>query len=345
MGKIFLGLFLISTGTAIDSGADDCDGILPNALPPSHSIVTPHRDGDACGYVTVDGGGNVASLGSGSWTVVSRDGDILGAFAVQSDVMPQPSGFQGVSTSVRCSVEDLCFYHYHFNPDGTVRARSYLGAGDACGGTIGRIVGGGSEVRRFCASQLSLLRFDSDGNLVSSGIVRSGAFWVAVDTNGLSLVVYSDGAAFGYGPDDYVGRWFDEAVNPISDYFLILTTPGTRPVPTLRPLIGGGIVVQLGGDWVAMSPSGMPESRPAPDWLAPYSNYDIEIVRSGRAHALIPKYPVPDRSTVPLYSASGAHCGDATFPLPNVTVGMDGTAISSTGDDACTITWWPQVLP
>jgi len=23
---------------------------------------------------------------------------------------------------------------------------------------------------------------------------------------------------------------------------------------------------------------------------------------------------------------------------------MDGTAISSTGDDACTITWWPQVL-
>jgi hypothetical protein len=143
-----------------------------------------------------------------------------------------------------------------------------------------------------------------------------------------------------------VARWYDENGAPVSDLFLLFTTTENhlRAHLLLRPLIGGGLVVQMNGEWVAMSPSGVAKSSPLPDWLVPYSNYDIEIVRSGRAHALIPKEPVPNRNTIVLYSVSGRHCGDVTFPLPNVT-GMDGTAISSTGDDGCTTTWWPQVLP
>jgi hypothetical protein len=79
--------------------------------------------------------------------------------------------------------------------------------------------------------------------------------------------------------------------------------------------------------------------------LAPYSNYNIAIVRGGRAYALIPHSTEPDPRTISLYSPSGNHCGDVTFPSPNVHFGVDGTAITSTGEDACTITWWPEVLP
>jgi len=160
----------------------------------------------------------------------------------------------------------------------------------------------------------------------------------------LSLLVFGDATELGFGPDDYAGRWYDEETNPVSDYFVLATRGGAHREPSLRALVGGGIAVQLDGEWVAVSPSGMAISSPAPDWLAIHSNYDIEIVRGGRAYALIPKYPVPDRRTIPLYSVSGSYCGDVTFPLPNVTVGMDGTAISLTGEDACTVTWWPQVL-
>src|SRR6516164_4432520 len=174
MREVVLALLLATGSGGVESltdkatDSDDCAGILPDSLPPSRSIITPHEADRVCGDVTVDGEGNVASLGGGRWTVVSRDGEILGSFSV-GDAIPQPSGFQG-ATSLSCG-DMPCLYHFHYNPDGTVRRMSYIGPGDACGGRIGRSIGGGSEFTRYCGAQFSLLIYDSDGSRVSDGVV------------------------------------------------------------------------------------------------------------------------------------------------------------------------------
>jgi len=365
-----IALLLVSTacgGSIKDSvgvqvrpgGGDDCAGILPGPLPESRSIVTPHQEEEVCGYVTVDQAGNIAGEASRvgwpevRWRVVNRDGFDLGSFTAQPDLMPQPSGFQGIwwDCPSPC-LGNFVASHSQWDPDGS-RRNDVAVAGELSTPYMERVQWGGSQVLTifsdfFGRLRLTLRRFDADGNLVRANVIGYPAPFAVggVDLNGFTLIVFLDGSPFGFSSDDYVGRWYDDSLNAISDYFVITAAIGMPRIrPSLRPLIGGGILVQLQGNWVAMSPSGAARAMPAPDWLVPYSNYDIEIVRGGRAHALIPKWPVSDRSTIPLYSASGNHCGEVTLPLPNVTVGMDGTVISLTGEDACTVTWWPQVLP
>ncbi len=323
---------------------------MPGELPESRSVVVPGPPGHYCGYVTVDQLGNVAAVaypmsgGSPVWHVYGRDGVELGSFWADSAVMPQPSGFQGLRLELRALPSQGVWRLYHWNPDGSVRSRVSAGGSEECGEGLMRVWTGGSQAYVDCSdfySSVSLLRFDSSGQMVGGGTIggRGSRIGVTVDLNGLNLLTHSpDG-------ENFFARWVDLNINPVSDEFLLLTLPPESRVSRVGPLIGGGLVYQVDDHWAVMAPSGKAESLPAPDWLAPYSNYDIEIVRRGRAYALIPKWPEPDRRTIPLYSASGNHCGDVTFPLPNVTVGIDGTAISSTGDDACTITWWPAVLP
>jgi len=345
-------------GAREDLGTGDCEGIVPGGLPESRTVVTPHPEGAVCGYVTVDGEGHVATESSGggllmySWYVFGRDADLVGSFRAMLTLMPQPSGFHGLEFELIDPIIGYHIYHSRFDPDGTQQTRINV-AGEFCTVQFERILGGGSQLLRECGSVggfLGLFKFDEAGQLIGTvGIPDQLIHPVgAVDLNGLNLLLFPDARSLGFEPDDFVARWYDPDGIPVSDFFVLFVEPGDHfgQPPLLRPLIGGGIVAQAqSGDWVAMAPSGVGISFPTADWLAPYSNYDIEIVRGGRAYALIPKYPVPDRSTIPLYSASGVRCGAVTFPLPNVTVGMDGTAISSTGDDACTITWWPQLLP
>ncbi len=337
--------------------ADDCAGIPPDGLPESRTVVTPRRDGQVCGSVAVDGNGNVAteagdeSLRNVRWHIFNRDGDATGSFLAQLSLAPQPQGFQGFELELRDPIFGPEAIHSHWDADGTRRTASRYSV-EFCAPSLQGMVSGGSQFLRECGAlggYYDVTRFDSVGQVVGRGSIpdrlRGGV--AAVDQSGLTLVVFPDASAVGYAPEDFVARWYDENGAPVSDLFLLFTSTEnhSRAQLLLRQLIGGGLVVQLNGEWVAMSPSGMAKSSALPDWLVPYSNYDLEIVRSGRAHALIPKDPVPNRNTIALHSISGRHCGDVTFPLPIVTVGMDGTAASSTGDDRCTTTWWPQVLP
>lgn len=332
------------------AGGDDCDGIMPGELPESRTVVVPGPPDHLCGDVTVDQLGNVAAgndVESGRsqvWYVYSRDGVVIGAFRTDSLPMPQPSGFQGLRLEPLALPSQGRWRLYHWNPDGSVMSTVSAGGTEECGDYLMRVWTGGSQAYVDCSqyySSVSLSRFDSSGQLVGGGRIATGrdaGMGVAVDLNGLNLLSR-------FTPDrNLFARWVDLNINPVSDEFLLMTVPPGW-VSRVGRLIGGGLVYQLDNHWAVMVPSGKAESLPAPDWLAPYSNYDIEIVRGGRAYALIPKWPEPDRRTISLYSASGNHCGDVTFPLPDVTIGIDGTAIVSTGGDACTITWWPAVLP
>jgi len=343
---------------AVDRGSDDCVGIVPDGLPESRSAAIPRYEGQFCGSVTVDGQGNVAG-GSGypggnfaRWTMFSTAGDQLGQVDAHLALMPQESGFQGMYTVLDDPWSDRIWIHAAWDPSGRRRTENGLGSDMYCRFQLQRNLAGGSQALMACTSSgnLSVRRFDAEGHPLSYWIPvsdRSNGVTGAIDLNGLTLLVFLDATMFGFGPDDYAARWYDESGNPITDYFPLFTGPGDHQSSNAiaRPLIGGGVAVQIRGEWVAVSPSGAAVSLPPPEWLASHSNYDSEIVRGGRAYALIPKWPVEDRNTVPLYSASGNHCGDVTFPLPNVTVGIDGTAISSSGDGLCTMTWWPQVLP
>jgi len=356
-GVAALGLALIS-GVGIPKGpevfgsqaGDDCAGIAPKGLPDSTSVVIPHPEGRPCnGSVSVDGQGNVLG-GSDDWTVFRSDGTPIMRLLRGSWLMPQPIGFHLLHIMIG-DPWGHAYTHRWVNPDGLWGPELFVG-GEYCYAELGRNVAGGSFVLTACRPPdrgLHLRRFDPEGHLTAQSVIADSSHGVTgtTDLNGLTFVVFLDATMFGFGPDDYAARWYDEMANPVTDYFLLFTAPGDHQMSNAfaRPLIGGGVAVQIQGDWVAISPSGLAESLSPPEWLASRSNYDIEIVRGGRAHALIPKWPVPDRSTIPLYSASGNHCADVTFPLANVTVGMDGTAISVTGEDLCTMTWWPQVLP
>jgi hypothetical protein len=339
-------------------GSDDCAGMMPSNLPESRTVLIGHPQGVACGHVTVDGLGNVAAAvegsGGGLWHVFNPEGVELGTFGSTTiDLMPQSIGFQGLWRE--CHDVDCNDYPSSWQPDGTRRINRRGIYTTLYQSHLERIQDGGSQILvipwyEVSGLPITLIRLDAAGmSTAESDVVRVNETgrWVvgAVDLNGLTLLVFMDGARLGFGENDLAARWYDGTGLPISDYFVLWTSEGTRSNPWLRPLIGGGIALQIEGNWVAMSPGGKAVSTAVPDWLAARSNFDIEIVRGGRAHALIPKWPVPDRSTIPLYSPTGSHCGDATFPQPNVTVGIDGTVISSTGDDACTITWWPHVLP
>ncbi len=322
---------------------DDCAGIVPDALPESRSIVVPHRDGGVCRGPLVDGQGHLAVHGAGvGWSIFTWDGLLLGTIRdnLHHVFNAQPSGFQG--TLFQPHPKYPLNYLAHWNPDGSERNRSFIGAGDACGISLFPIIGGGSQGNRSCGIQDSLLRFDEDGQFVAGGPIERGLrpSSLAVDVNGLTAALFR----YSWENSNYVVRWFDVEATPVSDFFGDISRPGNLPTPLVQPLINSGLVVQLGGDWVAMLPSGEETVTTAPEWLKPYSNYDLDIVRGRRAYALVPKAPVPDTSTILLYSARGNYCGYITFPLPNLTVGTDGTVVSSTGKDGCSVTWWPHVL-
>lgn len=359
------------SGSIGDAGAGSgvspaCAGIVPDALPePATAQVAKGSENAACWSATSDGQGFVAAEVhlpkevSVAWTVFDPSGTrAAGGFAGSMTIAPQPSGFQTTGVFFPRDPPPEVILSY-WSDRGAELARGTIG-GDECGpGGAFRVPGGGSIATVICGSGpvggLVASRFDAQGTRLSKAGFFSGAYFAlrypafpatwshaaAADASGNMLVVVTPGTVGGLANDDYAARWYDPYGTPLTKVFSAAKGSGE---PMLRPLVDGTIALQAGGVWVARLSAGLAGAFGVPDWLASHRAFDLEIVRGGRAYALIPRSGAADRRTLELYAASGERCGATTFPVGGLSIGLDGTVVAASGDGGCTKTWWTALL-
>jgi hypothetical protein len=307
---------------------------MPSDLGSAVTVTTPHAGGDVCWNATSDLSGNVAaeahasSMGdawTGSWQIWSATGAARGGFSgVGGDVFGQQEGFHSTQGKD----------HVVWSASGQAARRT--GLDDKCAHEAFRAVPGGSLVLERCGTKLNAHRFDAAGNKIASAELGQAAQVAGlVDAQGRTLVAVSQSGV-------YAARWYDENLKAASDPFAL--PGGGNSKPFVRALVLGGAAIQIDGSWVATSRSGLGASEGVPDWLASHKNWDLEVIRQGRAYALIPRSGAAARDTLELYSGAGERCGQVKFPVDGLSMGPDGTVIGSAGEAGCTHQFWSGLL-
>jgi hypothetical protein len=312
----------------------DCTGVTPNDLGGSATVTVAHGGGEVCWNATADLSGNVAgeahasSMGdnwTGNWQIWSASGALRGGFSgVGGDVFGQQDGFQSTQGKD----------HVVWSSSGQANRRT--GLDDRCAHEAFNSSTGGSLVLERCGTNLSGHRFDAAGNKVASAELGNAAQAAGVvDAQGRVLVAVANGGG-------YAARWYDGNLAPVSDFFQLAGNGASKPI--VRPLVVGGAAIQIDGNWVATSRSGVGAADAVPDWLSSHKSFDLQTIRQGRAYALIPRSGAPARDTLDLYSGAGERCGQLKFPVDGLSMGPDGTVIGSSGDAGCTHQFWSGLL-
>jgi len=312
----------------------DCTGVIPSDLGSSVTVTTPHGGGDVCWNASSDFSGNVAaeahpaSMGTawtGSWYVWNASGGLRGSFnGVGGDLFGQQEGFQSTQGKD----------HVVWSADGQAIRRTGLAEGCAHEAFASRT--GGTLVLERCGSALTAHRFDAQGARIASAQIGQAAQAAAtVDVQNRALVAIAQGGG-------YAARWYDASLNPASEPFALPGNGSSQPI--VRPLVGGGAAVQIDGAWVATTRSGVGANDGVPDWLSSHSNWDLEMIRQGRAYALVPRAGATPHDTLEFYSGAAERCGAVKFPVDGLGVGKDGTVIGSAGEGGCTHQFWSGLL-
>ena len=334
-----------SGGGSPDAGAaaSPCDGVLPAALGAGQSATLAHRGGDVCWYFTSDLAGNVAgeshpgSQGddfSGAWQIYTAGGAPRGSFAgVAGDVHGQNPGFESTQRSGASAL-------LLFGADGRALRSTPLDQG-GCRAQASPSAVGGSLVLDGCNGAVSAWRFDAQGNaIVTVQLGKIPSVAGVTDARGQTLLVVAPGSAVGV-KSDRAARWYDARLAPLTPFF---AAPGGSGNALVRPLVGGGAALQVGGVWAGVSQGGAASFDAPPAWLAAHRNYDLEIIRGGKAYAFVPRSGASPHDTLDLFSASGASCGSVAFPAEGLSVGPDGTVIGTGGAGGCDMSWWSALL-
>src|SRR5205814_9861314 len=100
------------------------------------------------------------------------------------------------------------------------------------------------------------------------------------------------------------GIWVDMAKQTAGQPFAV----GAATSVKARPLLGGGIAIQLDGRWAGVVRPGEVTLRPAPAWLG--DSRDFIPARGGNAYAVMPN----TRNSIGIVSAQRNSCRSATFP-------------------------------
>ena len=215
-----------------------------------------------------------------------------------------------------------------WNSSGSVMPSAPVGAAGAV--VLGRAFGSGVISLSPSSTELTVRKHDAEANEVTSAIV-AGAFTpraAAEDASGVVLALTGSGTTIS-------GLWVDLAKGTAGQSFAV----GSGSTVSARPLLGGGVAVQLDGRWAGSIAPGESALQPAPAWLGNVG--DFVPVRGGKAYALLPQ----SGNVVGIVSPAGTSCGSVTFPgVSNVSVGLDGSAIGGTGARGCTKVVWRNVL-
>ena len=134
-------------------------------------------------------------------------------------------------------------------------------------------------------------------------------------------------------------------------------------------LIGGGLLVRrMDGEShdlaLIVVETGTETLRPAPNWMVSRRDAKLQIMRGGKAYAVLPlgANGVSCTQPVEVVAPDGTSCGTADYPIADGTcdtfelrLGADGTIIQqlptameqtneSIGGNTCTWRWWPAAL-
>jgi hypothetical protein len=353
--------------------ARSCEDIRPEELGPGRSVILPANGPEAaCGPGVVNGSGVLALRNDGPfgvvvWSLVSAEGVPTGRLVggqFGSTLLPQRRGFhlliEGFSSSTRLQA---------YSSEGELLRETTLGPGpiegldvavDPQGGTVAAWwspTGGNTTTRN-----LMVQAFDERGRPRSSprivqtpGASESLALLVGVDLRGRVLVLWQT------SDSTWMGQWLSRDGRARTQPFTVAMEPTSlSPDDRLQPLVGEGLVLRLGGQWVRRFPSGETTSLPAPGWLAANPGTDLTLIRNNRAYALLPPPTLVEGSgcqeRVSLFTRDGEPCGDLIFPFGGSTcdgrrlgLGLEGTVIQQIdlnipANDQCAWRWWPRLL-
>ncbi|WNG23206.1 hypothetical protein F0U62_03505 [Cystobacter fuscus] len=353
-----------------------CADIRPEQLGPSRSFVTQALSREAaCGPGTSEGSGSLAlrndgPLGVVAWTLVSSKGVPFGRTLLGGDfgseLLAQRRGvhllidsFPAAARLQAYSSEGEFLRQTSFLP-APIRASDV--AADPDGGTVAAwwsAAGGEAE-----AWNLWVQSFDEKGRpRASPRLVRtlhtseSLVLLVGVDQRGRTLVLWRTS-----GTGVWEGQWLKRDGTAYKQSFSAAEDPDPSNLFSgrLRPLVGEGLVLRLGDQWVRQFPSGEPTALPAPGWLADSPGSDLTLIRHDRAYALVlPPTPVAGsgcQERVALFTRDGEPCGDLVFPFGgsdcsgrSLGIGREGTVIQQLelnipANDQCAWRWWPRLL-
>jgi len=307
-------------GTPTDGGVGaDCTGLLPPA-PGSAVIFDVTSSGAACGATKIDGAGNTICWVQSFWVEYLPNGARNGTFGAPLDLFGQESGFIGVFGSAAP-------YTVALWSDGGKQTQSDV-TGVAL--ALGPASGPGVVAVAANSGTLSVEKLDGSGNEITSTDVTSSAMPIgaAEDASGAVLALTSSGASVS-------GFWVDLTRKSAGQPFAI----GTASTVVARPLLGSGVALQLDGRWAGVLQPGETTLQPVPSWIG--NAADIVSVRGGSALALVPQ----TGNRVEIISPKGNSCGFVTFPgVSTVSVGVDGSAVGSTGTGGCTKLVWRNAL-
>jgi hypothetical protein len=331
------------TATFVTSDPPACAALVPS-LPAARTVALPafYSDLEYCGTATSDGDGNLYL-----WTDAITS--TAGAHAFREGLfVPLQTGFSAFTQQMAPSGAFLAHA-----PDGTVLSSSPILGYMSTGGVQAN--GGVVSVRGDCnvTDSVHVTRIDDAARLTSkvelSGqkclSAAQGTFiGVIVDALDRTLLVTGGenlSTTTTIPAKSMAARWFDAKGQPLTDWF----DTGARP-GALFPLIGGGIAVRVGDDWVATIASGTTMVGPAAAGFESRKN-PVKVL-GGRAYAMVPDWGVG--GSIDIVDPAGTMCGTLTT-VPAGTgyaIGRDGSLVhvGSRIHDAvdCSITYYPQVL-
>ena len=302
--------------------APECASLMP--APPGAAFTFDVATDGTCGASTIDGAGysvcDVQTPRSREWIEYGPNGIRSGTFGGPTRLFPQRTGFISVYLDAPQMVAV-------WDPYGTPIINSDL-AGKAI--ALGPAGGGGVIALAVSSGTLEVRKLDEKGfDITGTAISASGTpIGAAEDAIGVVLALTANGS-------DVSGLWVDLATKAAGKQF----TLGTGTAVLARPLLDGGIAVQLDGRWAGVLRPGEATLQPPPSWIG--SAADVVPVRAGKAYALVPA----SGNRVEIVSAQGNSCGSVTFPgVRAVHFGIDGSVVGSTGSQGCTKLVWRNIL-
>jgi hypothetical protein len=333
--------------------ADECAGIVPDSLgAPITATVDATSTGGNCTSATADGQGNVAGLfaaGDGNqWTTWPGTIVDFPVHLTAETISPQELGFQGAfvnpfaslpvavfTTKAAVSVpnaQEVTAGTQDQSPGTQSSYRTYPAA------TSGSILLGSSCVTSSGKGTLLVSRFDGNASLIGNKDLGTGgcaASAAVSDALERTLVAVLEGGRI-------QARWLDRYGAFLTGWFDVGPAPDSW-APALEPLIGGGAVLRSGEAWIASFRSGVAAVDAVPAFLK--SGAGLKIVRGGKAYALLPGRGAADFGSVELVSPGGKQCGAVQVqPGAQLQIGRDGTVISMSGANSCTLNWWSGIL-
>ena len=208
------------------------------------------------------------------------------------------------------------------------------------------------------SSTIQLFYLDDANTLVRTAKVTGqgcmetgGSLKIVVDTAGLTLIVHPNNyqSIFGVPARRFAARWLDASGSPMTEWFD--AGPLIDVGFFVQPLIGGGAAVSSDNNSWTFFPSGKSQAEPLPAILA-LRKAPIILNREGNLPIVLggKAYAVASGAKGTVNAPTGEVCGqlpplgDPSDYFYYLYFGRDGSLITLTGANRCTVSYYPRLL-